>query len=34
MQSYPYLFDSPTFFTAFIMLKRVFYLKVGIYINV
>ncbi len=34
MQSYPYLFDSHTFFTAFFMLYSVFYLKLGIYINV
>ena len=34
MQSYPYLFDSPTYFAAFFMLYSVFYLKLGIYINV
>lgn len=32
MQSYPYLFDSPTYFAAFFMLCSVFYLKLGIYI--
>ncbi len=30
MQSYPYLFDSPTFFTAFFMLYSVFYLKLPV----
>lgn len=34
MQSYPYLFDWPTYFAAFFMLCSVFYLKLGIYINV